>query len=80
MMEYTDRHMRFLLRLLTKRTVLWTEMVPSPTITHNPDDLARFLDYNEGVEHPVVLQVCCGTYWYTIRVTHTGMYYCCAIG
>ena len=55
-------------------------MVPSPTITHNPDDLARFLDYNEGVEHPVVLQVCCGTYWYTIRVTHTGMYYCCAIG
>ena len=58
MMEYTDRHMRFLLRLLTKRTVLWTEMVPSPTITHNPDDLARFLDYNEGVEHPVVLQVC----------------------
>lgn len=60
MMEYTDRHMRFLLRLLTKRTVLWTEMVPSPTITHNSDDLARFLDYNEGVEHPVVLQVCCG--------------------
>lgn len=61
MMEYTDRHMRFLLRLLTKRTVLWTEMVPSPTITHNSDDLGRFLDYNEGVEHPVVLQVCFGT-------------------
>ncbi|CAN0135934.1 unnamed protein product [Laminaria digitata] len=57
MMEYTDRHMRFLLRLLTKRTILWTEMVPSPTITHNSDDLARFLDYNEGVEHPVVLQI-----------------------
>lgn len=84
MMEYTDRHMRFLLRLLTKRTVLWTEMVPSPTITHNSDDLARFLDYNEGVEHPVVLQVCCG-------VAHTGMpsvlhilvctnKYCCTVG
>lgn len=58
MMEYTDRHMRFLLRLLTMRTVLWTEMVPSPTIAHNADDLGRFLDYNEDVEHPVVLQAC----------------------
>lgn len=57
MMEYTDRHMRYLLRLLTTRTVLWTEMVPAPTITHNRDDLGRFLDYNDEVEHPVVLQV-----------------------
>lgn len=57
MMEYTDRHMRFLLRLLTTRTVLWTEMVPSTTIAHNADSLARFLDYNDEVEHPVVLQV-----------------------
>ncbi|CBJ49172.1 FAD binding / catalytic/ tRNA dihydrouridine synthase [Ectocarpus siliculosus] len=57
MMEYTDRHMRYLLRLLTTRTVLWTEMVPSSTIIHNPDDLGRFLDYNEEVEHPVVLQI-----------------------
>lgn len=57
MMEYTDRHMRYLLRLLTTRTVLWTEMVTSSTIIHNPDDLGRFLDYNEEVEHPVVLQV-----------------------
>lgn len=57
MMEYTDRHMRYLLRLMTARTVLWTEMVPAPTINHNQDDLGRFLDYNEDVEHPVVLQV-----------------------
>lgn len=59
MMEYTDRHMRFMLRLLTKRTVLWTEMVPSNTIWHNADDLGRFLAYNDDVEHPVVLQVRC---------------------
>lgn len=57
MMEYTDRHMRFMLRLLTTRTVLWTEMVPSTTITYNADDLGRFLAYNDDVEHPVVLQV-----------------------
>ena len=57
MMEYTDRHMRFLLRLLSTRTVLWTEMVPALTIKHNHDELGRFLDYNDDVEHPVVLQV-----------------------
>lgn len=57
MMEYTDRHMRFMLRLLTTRTVLWTEMVPSTTIAYNADDLGRFLAYNDDVEHPVVLQV-----------------------
>lgn len=57
MMEYTDRHMRFLLRLLSTRTVLWTEMVPALTINHNQDDLGRFLTYNDEVEHPVVLQV-----------------------
>lgn len=57
MMEYTDRHMRFLLRLLSTRTVLWTEMVPALTIKHNHGDLGRFLNYNEEVEHPVVLQV-----------------------
>lgn len=56
MMEYTDRHMRFMLRLLTSRTVLWTEMVPSTTLAYNQDGLDRFLAYNE-VEHPVVLQV-----------------------
>lgn len=57
MMEYTDRHMRYLLRLLTKRTVLWTEMVPSTTISYNSDDLNRWLAYSDDVEHPVVLQV-----------------------
>lgn len=57
MMEYTDRHMRFLLRLLTRRTVLWTEMVPSTTLAYNAEDLGRFLSYNDDVEHPVVLQV-----------------------
>ncbi|CAM9887066.1 unnamed protein product [Discosporangium mesarthrocarpum] len=58
MMDFTDRHMRFFLRLLTKRTVLWTEMVASNTLVHNEDNLDRFLAYNDDVEHPVVLQVC----------------------
>lgn len=32
-------------------------MIPSTTLKHNPDSLGRFLDYNDEVEHPVVLQV-----------------------
>lgn len=32
-------------------------MIPSLSITHNSDELERYLGYNEEVEHPVVLQV-----------------------
>jgi len=58
MMEYTDQHMRFLLRLLSRHMVLYTEMVASSTLIHKPrDELGRYLDYNTEVEHPVVLQL-----------------------
>ncbi|CAM9644416.1 unnamed protein product, partial [Choristocarpus tenellus] len=55
MMDYTDKHMRFMLRLITKRTIMWTEMLAAGTLVHN-DNLERFLAYND-VEHPVVLQI-----------------------
>lgn len=57
-MDYTDRHMRFLLRLLSRRMVLWTEMISSASVVHTETDkLARYLNYNEHCEHPVVLQL-----------------------
>lgn len=34
MMDYTDRHYRYFMRLLTRRTVLYTEMVVDNTILH----------------------------------------------
>ena len=56
MMEYTDRHLRYLLRLLSRRSKLYTEMVTASTLVHN-DEVGRWLDYNDAHEHPVVLQV-----------------------
>ena len=55
MMDYTDRHLRFLFRLISKRAKLYSEMVTANTLVHN-EDLARWLDFSEQ-EHPVVLQL-----------------------
>ncbi|MCL2281892.1 MAG: tRNA dihydrouridine(20/20a) synthase DusA [Fibromonadales bacterium] len=54
MLELTDRHFRYFARLLTKRTLLYTEMVTTGAILHNKPE--KFLQYNE-VEHPVALQL-----------------------
>lgn len=48
MMDYTDRHLRFLLRLLSKRATLYTEMVTANTLVHN-DELDRWLAFNAGI-------------------------------
>ena len=36
MMEITDRHFRYFLRLLTRRTTLYTEMYVANTLLHAP--------------------------------------------
>jgi len=54
MMDWTDRHCRFLHRLLTKRGLLFTEMVTSAAIMHG--DRVRLLGFNES-EQPVALQL-----------------------
>lgn len=54
MMDWTDRHQRMLLRLLTKNTLLYTEMVVSGAILHG--DVPRFLDFSPQ-EHPLALQI-----------------------
>eukprot|EP00569_Conticribra_weissflogii_P019566 CAMPEP_0171424704 /NCGR_PEP_ID=MMETSP0881-20121228/2861_1 /TAXON_ID=67004 /ORGANISM="Thalassiosira weissflogii, Strain CCMP1336" /LENGTH=364 /DNA_ID=CAMNT_0011943903 /DNA_START=143 /DNA_END=1234 /DNA_ORIENTATION=- len=38
MMEYTDRHFRHLVRLLSNKTLLYTEMVAGNAIAHERDD------------------------------------------
>ncbi|KAJ1418983.1 hypothetical protein B484DRAFT_453542 [Ochromonadaceae sp. CCMP2298] len=55
MMEWTDPHWRRLARIITKRTVLYTEMVVDDTIIHSPN-----LDFYFGrgiEEEPSVIQV-----------------------
>jgi tRNA-dihydrouridine synthase A len=54
MMDWTDRHCRFFLRLLAPGAELYTEMVTTGAIIHG--DRARFLDFDTA-EHPVVLQL-----------------------
>jgi len=57
MMSYTDRHYRYMMRLLTKESLLYTEMVVGSTITHNlNNNLERFLGFHP-VEHPIAVQL-----------------------
>jgi tRNA-dihydrouridine synthase A len=53
MMEWTDRHCRFLHRLLTRRALLYTEMLTTGAVLHG--DRARLLAY-DSAEHPVAIQ------------------------
>jgi tRNA-dihydrouridine synthase A len=54
MMAVTDRHFRYFLRLLSKQTWLYTEMVVDQSLIHG--DKKRFLQYAD-VEHPIALQL-----------------------
>lgn len=54
MMEWTDRHCRFFLRLITRRALLYTEMVTAQAVIHGDRD--RLLGF-DAAEHPVALQL-----------------------
>jgi len=54
MMEWTDRHCRFFHRLLTRRALLYTEMLTTGAIIHG--DRERLLGFNDA-EHPVAIQL-----------------------
>ena len=54
MMDWTDRHCRYLHRLLSTHTLLYTEMVTTGALTHG--SVQRHLRFN-AEEHPVALQL-----------------------
>lgn len=54
MMDWTDRHCRVFHRLLSRRALLYTEMLTSAAIVHG--DRARLLGFDAS-EHPVALQL-----------------------
>lgn len=54
MMDWTDRHCRVFHRQLTRRTLLYTEMVTTGAVIHG--DRARLIGF-DAVEHPVALQL-----------------------
>jgi tRNA-dihydrouridine synthase A len=54
MMDWTDRHCRYFMRLLSPSVLLYTEMVTSQAIEHgNRDELLAF----NPAEHPVAVQL-----------------------
>jgi tRNA-dihydrouridine synthase A len=54
MMDWTDRHCRYMHRLMTSETLLYTEMVTAPAVVHGDRD--RLLGF-QAAEHPVALQL-----------------------
>ncbi len=54
MMDWTDRHCRYFMRLLSPSAVLYTEMVTAAAVHHGDSD--RLLGFN-AEEHPVVVQL-----------------------
>lgn len=54
MMDWTDRHCRYFHRLLTRHTLLYTEMVTTGALLHG--DVPRYLRFSIE-EHPVALQL-----------------------
>jgi tRNA-dihydrouridine synthase A len=53
MLDWTDRHYRYMARLMSKHTLLYTEMVTTGAILFGKGD---YLTYNDE-EHPVALQL-----------------------
>ena len=54
MIDWTDRHYRYLMRLITKKTMLYTEMITTNAIIHGPRE--RLLQYSPE-ETPLTLQL-----------------------
>ena len=69
MIRVSNREFRQLIRILSKRCVLWTEMVvdetiyfcsrskSSPTGAISRENVDKHLDYDQSVEHPIVCQI-----------------------
>lgn len=56
MIGWTDKNYRYLIRHLTRETLLYTEMVMDSAITHNLGSLENFIGCSP-VEDPVALQL-----------------------
>lgn len=54
MMDWTDRHDRYFLRLISRHVLLYTEMVTAPAILHGQRD--KLLGFDAS-EHPIALQL-----------------------
>ncbi|SBT70960.1 dihydrouridine synthase, putative [Plasmodium malariae] len=56
MINVTNRHFRALVRIITKKAQLWTEMIVDNTLLYNLNKLDEYLGFNKN-EHPIVCQL-----------------------
>ena len=54
MMDHTDKHFRYFMRLLTKHSVLYTEMITTGALIHGNRN--KFLSFNSN-ENPIAIQL-----------------------
>lgn len=54
MMDRTDRHFRYFIRIISKRVLLYTEMITTGALIHG--DRERYLQYNPA-ENPLAIQL-----------------------
>ena len=54
MMDWTDRHSRYFLRLISARARLYTEMITAEAVLHGDRD--RLLGF-DAAEHPLAVQL-----------------------
>ena len=57
MIQWTDRHYRHIMRSLTKKTKLFTEMVMDDAIYFNRQNLEPFIGFDRDLEPPIALQI-----------------------
>lgn len=58
MMDHTNRFLRYMLRRISARATLYTEMVTANTLVHCAEtELRRFLEHEGAGSRPTVLQI-----------------------
>lgn len=56
MIQWTDRHWRYFMRQITRKTVLYTEMTMDSALVYNSSKLEPFLGH-DSIEYPLVIQL-----------------------
>lgn len=59
MIQWTDRHYRFLMRQITKKSLLYTEMTMDTALIHNYDPPSRLEPFigHDSTEYPLAIQL-----------------------
>jgi tRNA-dihydrouridine synthase A len=56
MIQWTDRYYRFMMRQITQKTLLYTEMTMDQALIYNPHNLETFIGH-DPIENPLAIQL-----------------------